>query len=266
MENELKEKIIISLKNLNIVKNDNVYIASDLRPFALIRISKKRKLEIIIESIMDVIGNKGSIFSPSASMNLCNTNIPFDVSNTPSYQMGSLSEYIRQIEGSVRSMHPFWSVSGIGSNSHILKNVSKHSYGFETPWSRFLNIGVKQINFGIHPSRAVTLIHHIETIMGVPYRYNKEFIHPIIYNGNITMEKFYMSVFYKNSDAKKRILLNEHFFEELQKSKKLKQENIDNMKIWCFEMNDFHSIVTKMFVKDIYTYLENEPTKKPYLV
>ena len=31
-------------------------------------------------------------------------------------------------------------------------------------------------------------------------------------------------------------------------------------------MNDFHSIVTKMFAKNIYTYLENEPTKKPYLV
>ena len=43
------------------------------------------------------------------------------------------------------------------------------------PWSKFLDLDVLQVNIGIHPSKAVTLIHHIETIFGVPYRYTKEF-------------------------------------------------------------------------------------------
>lgn len=265
IDKELKDKIIKALKKLNIVKNDNVYIASDLSPFALIRIPKKRKLELIFESIFEVIGDNGTIFSPSASMNLCNTKIPFDLINTPSYEMGSFAEHIRTSEGAIRSMHPFWSISGVGKKSNILKQVSKHSYGYESPWSRFLECDVKQLNFGIHPSRAVTLIHHIETIMGVPYRYTKEFIHPIKIKNQIIKEQFYMSVFYKNSDAKKRILLNEHFFNELKKHNMLYCEKINKMQIWSFKMNDFYSKVTKMFVNDIYTYLESEPNKKPYL-
>ena len=41
------------------------------------------------------MGKNYTIFSPSASMNLCNTNKPFDLYKTPSYQMGPLAEFLR---------------------------------------------------------------------------------------------------------------------------------------------------------------------------
>ena len=43
-----------------------------------------------------VIGKNGTIFSPSASMNLINSEIVFDLKNTPSYKMGPLAEMIRK--------------------------------------------------------------------------------------------------------------------------------------------------------------------------
>ena len=87
--------------------------------------------------------------------------------------MGPLAEYIRCLKHSKRSLHPFWSISGIGKNSKVLNNISKHAYAYGSPWSKMLDLNTTQLNLGIKPSRAVTLIHHIETICGVPYRFNK---------------------------------------------------------------------------------------------
>ena len=36
-----------------------------------------------------------SIFVPSATLNLCNTSIPFDLEHTPSDKMGPFAEYVR---------------------------------------------------------------------------------------------------------------------------------------------------------------------------
>ena len=53
-----------------------------------------------------------------------------------------------------------------------------------------LSLDTTQLNLGIHPSKAVTLIHHIETIAGVPYRFNKEFKCKIINKSKVKYENF----------------------------------------------------------------------------
>ena len=173
--------------------------------------------------------------------------------------MGPFSEYIRK-KNSIRSLHPFWSISGIGKKKKILKDVSKHAYGFGSPWSKMLENDFFQVNVGTHPSRAVTLIHHIETIMGVPYRYNKKFIKQVKVRNRVYEDEFYQSVFFKNADIKKRIHLNEHFFEKLKKQKKLfYYKNKDGLELWSFKMKDFFKVATEMLKEDIYCYLETIP-------
>ena len=110
--------------------------------------------------------------------------------------MGPLAEYLRLLPDAHRSLHPFWSISGSGPNAKLLQTVSKHAYGIGSPWSILLDLNARQINFGLHPSKAVTLIHHIETLVGVPYRYNKEFLH-LINDGEESIKRnFYLSVLY----------------------------------------------------------------------
>lgn len=265
IEKKLKNELVELFKGLGISEGDKIFITGNIAALGRIRIQKTRKMEILLDSIFEVIGSDSTVFSPSASMNLCNTNIPFDKLNTPSDKMGAFAEYIRKLPSSVRSNHPFWSVSGVGKDANILKNVSKHAFGIESPWSHFLDMDVKQLNMGLHPSKAVTLIHHIETIYGVPYRYTKEFNHPIMNNGKISNECFYQSVMYLDSDIKKRVLLNEHYFESL-KSKNLLHENNheSGLKFWCFKMNDFYKHAITFFKNDIYNYLENKPKIRPY--
>jgi len=241
-------------------------VTGNVIALAKLGIKKNNLLPLCLSAFKQTIGSTGTIFSPSASMNLCNTDVPFDIENTPSHNMGALAEFIRLETGSVRSLHPFWSISGIGSNTEILHNVSRHSYGVGSPWSRFLDLDVLQINLGVHPSKAVTLIHHVEVTSGVPYRYTKEFIHPIAQiDGSIAHEAFYMSVMYQQSNIKKRLALNEHYFNEMEKRGLIKSTiHESGLKIWSFKMRDFYKVALEFFVKDIYNYLENPPTIKPY--
>ena len=193
-------------------------------------------------------------------MNLCNTNQPFDLYKTPSYQMGPLAEFLRLQKNSVRSIHPFWSISGVGKNSKVLKKVSNHSYAVGSPWSKMLDLDTTQLNLGVHPARAVTLIHHIETICGVPYRFNKKFKCKIIQNNKIFEDDYFMSVFYKNEEIKKKIKLNEHFFSEMKKLKLLHYyKSPFGLEMWSFKMRDFFKVAIKYFVNDIYNYLEFKP-------
>lgn len=260
LQNTFKEDLLISLQKIGVQKSKNVFITSDLEQIAFLRIKKEEKLKIILNSIKKIIGKNYTIFSPSASFNIINTKDIFDINNTPSFEMGPLAEYIRTQKNSLRSLHPLWSVSGIGKNKNILKNISRHAYGIESPWSRMLKLNSYQINLGIHPSKAATLVHHIETIFGVPYRFNKQFYCKIKNKNKIANEDFYLSVFYKNQNIKKRIKLNEHFFDEMKKYNKIKHIKTKfNLDIWFFSMNDFYNIAIKYFLKNIFNYLEFKP-------
>ena len=132
-----------------------------------------------------------------------------------------------------------------------------------SPWSTMLDLDTLQVNLGIHPSKAVTLIHHIETIVGVPYRYNKEFSHKIKIKNKVFEGKFYLSTRFKKIKILKKKKLNEHFFQELKKRKKIKHEILSSgLEIWSFKMKDFYNVAIEMFKQDIFTYLEYPPPLK----
>lgn len=266
-----KKQILINglkecMKDLKIHQGDVVYTTGNASKLARSKVKKDDILDSLLTSFESAIGNSGTLFAPSASMNLCNTNIVFDLNDTPSHEMGAFSEYLRKSKHSVRSFHPFWSICGVGYKSDILKNVSRHSYGVGSPWSNFLKLNAKQVNIGVHPSKAVTLVHHLEVITGVPYRYTKEFIHPVKRDHEVVNEPFYMSVMYLESDIKKKIALNEHYFEIMKKENMLK-ETIHlptKVKMWSFKMQDFYEVALDNFINDIYNYLEYPPKVRPY--
>lgn len=263
---ELQLELSEDLKKIGLVPGEVCYVAGNISALARTRLKKDVILETFLNALQGIIGSNGSIFSPSASMNLCNTTTTFDIHSTPSHEMGAFAEYLRLLPTSIRSLHPFWSISGVGQHAGLLNRVSRHSYGAGSPWSYFLELDARQINIGFHPSRAVTLIHHIEVISGVPYRYTKEFLHPILTaNNSISVEPFYMSVMYRDSDIEKRIALNEHYFSELE-ARNLIQHCIHSsgLKIWSFKMRDFFRVATEFFIDDIYNYLEQPPRIRPY--
>ena len=261
----LEKELTSCLSKIGLTSGQSIYITGNMGSLGKIRMKKSLKLETFLNSFWNNIGDRGTIFSPAASMNLCNTDIPFDIDLTKSHEMGSFAEYIRMLPRSVRSLHPFWSIAGIGLNAQLLNKVSRHAYGAGSPWSHFLDLDTTQVNVGIDPSRAVTLIHHIETVVGVPYRYSKEFVHPIVKQGEIAYESFYQSVFYTESNIKKRIALNQHYFAKLELQGLIKSyTHSSGLEFKAFKMRDFYKVALDYFINDIYNYLEEVPVIKPY--
>ena len=148
----------------------------------------------VLADLVDL--SKGTIVVSSASFSLCNTEKIFDIDKTPS-EMGSITEYVRTRPSSARSFHPFASYAAIGKNAHyICKNNGRNSIGPNSPKARLLELDAQYLSIGLSPSRVSMVIHHIEGLMGVPYRYTKEFIHPVLRDGVIIKEPFYLFVRY----------------------------------------------------------------------
>ena len=145
----------------------------------------------------------GTLVVPTSSTNLCNTTIPFDINKTPS-ERGVLSEFIRQVPSAVRSFHPFYSYAAIGRDAdQITSNVSRHAFGLETPKDRLIAADALCVSVGLPARLTCSTVHHVEMQMGVPYRYSKEYLHPVIRNQQISDEPYYMYVYYRDCDIKR---------------------------------------------------------------
>ena len=247
------------------IESDIVFVTCDLGFLGSLKLkNRKESLEVLYLKILEKTNNATLVF-PLASLNLCNTKIPFQIDITPSYEMGAFSEYLRNKKDSVRSMHPFWSVGAIGPLAKTLtQNISPHAYAVNSIWDRLCRYKAKQLTLGKNVSDALTIVHHCECITGVPYRYTKEFSHPVELESGLIKEKlFYLSVFYKNLRAQKRLKRNVHFFKNLNEKQfstfsiKLKENLIVQSSF--LDLYTFRENATNIISDDIYSYLEFPP-------
>jgi aminoglycoside 3-N-acetyltransferase len=227
-----------------------------------LEISKTELLEMHYSAIVQVIGEKGTLVVPTHSFSLCNKDIAFDLAETKS-EMGPFTEFVRNQPGSIRQFHPFSSRVAVGAKAEfICQNNSRHSYGKHTPFARMLECDAKFISIGIEPRNIVSLIHQCELEMGVPYRYTKEFMHPVIRNGVEMIEPFYHFVTYLKCDIERD--KNKKFFERFTTNHKLHETNVGKGKIWSFSMREFYESSTALLCEDIYAWLANKPEKRPF--
>ena len=252
-------------KEIGISKGMTVSLKTDLRflgPYD--SNSQNDLLEAHFNAISDLIDlSVGTIVVSTATFSLCNTDNIFDILNTPS-EMGSLTEYVRTRPGSVRSFHPFASYAAIGKNAnYICENTGRHSVGPNSPKARLLELDAQYLSIGLPPSRVTMVIHHIEKLMGVPYRYVKEFIHPVLRNGVVIYEPFYLYVRYLECDAEMDLdnKVYPYFYSE---GFNTKEKKLGRGRVYSYSMNDFYLSTVKLMTEDIYACLENEPIIKPY--
>ena len=69
------------------------------------------------------------------------------------------------------------SLAGIGPNiKEYFYNISKHAYDNNSVFSRLYKNDFYFLSLGAHPRFMLAIIHHIEHINKVPYRFKKGFI------------------------------------------------------------------------------------------
>lgn len=255
--------LVEAYKNVGLKKGMCVYITGDLTILGIsLEISKTELLGMHFKAIFDIITEEGTLIVPTHSFSLCNTDKPFSLEKTRS-ETGAFSEYVRTKAGCIRQMHPFSSRAAIGKYAeYICQNTSNHSYGQHTPFARMLELNTLFISIGIHPKQIVSLVHQCESDMNVPYRYSKEFLHPIEREGVIKVEPFYHLVTYQGAGIKRD--KNTKIFEHFEKSFSLNSMTLANGMLWGFDMQSFYKATTLLMCEDIYCWLEHPPSSRPY--
>lgn len=238
-----------------------VYVTGNLG--ALGKFSQNNKNEILnahFSILMDLIGEKGTLVVPTHSWSLCNTITPFDPEKTLS-ETGAFSEFVRRQDGAIRQFHPFSSVTAIGHDAlNICSDNSRHAYGPNSPFERMIDAEAIYLVVGRPINMAVSVVHHAEMVMGVPYRYAKEFIHPCIVRGEQILVNFYLYVLRRDVDIIRD--RNKKILEFYLKNNNLLCGRLGRSTVQAVRIDEFYKSSVNLLSRDIYAWLKVPPTKR----
>jgi aminoglycoside N3'-acetyltransferase len=109
----------------------------------------------------------------------------FDVKKSKS-ENGVFTEYVRKLPGTVRSPHGITSFAAIGQEAIPMMSMSdKTSYGPGSIPGNLRNAGCKVLQIGVP---VISHTHYVERLVGVEYRYDKDF-EGTICNGSTEFEE-----------------------------------------------------------------------------
>ena len=165
------------LKDDNFInEGDVVYVISDMMPLALEYKNNGQKLDLdnVINGLKDIVGSSGTLLFPTFNWDFCK-GIPFDYHNTPS-KTGALSKAALKRPDFRRTLHPLYSFAVWGKKADELLSINvPNSFGKGTIFDKMTEYDAKALVIGVPALSGFTYIHHVEKLVGVPYRYEKNF-------------------------------------------------------------------------------------------
>ena len=127
--------------------------------------------ETVVRGLLRALGEDGTLLMPALSYAYIHVDNPvFDVLNTSSC-VGALPEYFRTRPGTIRSVHPTHSVSGVGAKAEsLLKEhyLDTTPCGEHSPFRRLREVKgqILFLGCGLRPN---TSMHAVEEIVNPPY-------------------------------------------------------------------------------------------------
>lgn len=259
-----KEELYQSLRNIINPDAEIIFVSGDLTRLGRGEFKDKNEtLDSFYDALKSATGKDLTIVVPTFSQKLANTDVPFEPKKTPT-ELGVFPNYILQKSESVRSFHPFTSFTAIGAKAeYICGGKTRFPYGIDSPYDRILSLEKPvAVSIGLEPRLTCSLVHHAEFNMHVPYRYIKEFDHPVKISESIESERFYMHVVYRELDEKRN--LNKKFFENFEKSNEIKNCSLGKSHNYSYDMRALYESAIALLKEDIYSWMTEEPENKPY--
>lgn len=223
--------LVETLRSIGAADCDVLYIHTDMT-FGLPALKRGQLLEEMV-GVLDSL-KVGTLVFPTFTFSFCN-NEPFDVQKSHT-AMGAINEYVRKSGRGTRSADPLLSVYVLGDKLNLVDNLSEYSIGVGSNYDRLHACGkeVKFLFLGADMRDCFTYTHYMEAIVGVPYRYNREFTGTIVDNGQ---EKFAHAFLY-SSYANCRLNPVPVVHDTMQKRGQLRKAVIGTGNICCFSEKD----------------------------
>ena len=164
------QSLINDLVNLGIQTGDNLLVHASFKSLGKVDGGP----ETVISSLMESIGENGTLLMPALSYESVTENQPvFNVNETPSC-VGTLPEYFRKRPGTLRSLHPTHSISAYGKKAEFFINNHEQDttpVGPKSPLSKIKDEHGKIlfIGCGLKPN---TSMHGIEEFVIPEYLFN----------------------------------------------------------------------------------------------
>jgi len=161
------ESIRSDLSTLGISRGDSLLIHSSFKSLGRV----DGGIKTLVDAILSVIGEGGTLIVPTLTYRDVSVENPvFDYLNTPSC-VGAVSEYVRLMKGSIRSIHPTHSCSTIGrlAEEYVRGHENDRTpIGENSPFRKLMQNGGKilMLGCGMSPN---TSMHGVEEIYGVSY-------------------------------------------------------------------------------------------------
>ena len=259
-----QQDICEAYEALGVAEGKIVYLTSDLAQMrGYEEPGGKALLEAHLRALRSLVGERGTLVVPTSTMNLCGTDTVFCPETTPSFRRGALSEAVRKADGALRSFHPFCSYAAVGAQAaEITQSVSRSSYGAETPEDRMVRHGALALSIGLHPRLTCSTVHLAELMAAVPYRYTKEFIHPVRRGDAVADEPFYLFVWYRGMDLKRDG--NRKLFDRIGERIDLSTVSLGAGAAHSYDIAKFFTAARKAIADDLYIWCETPPTERPY--
>lgn len=225
--------------------------------------SRDEHLESVLMAARVVFGENITVMTSSFTHDLIHNKQVFNTRETPTMH-GAIGNFFVEHPLVSRSQHPFSSFCAIGPKAKYLCGEDlPHAYGLDSPYDKLLSLSNPlTISIGTEPNLTCSIVHHAEFQMHVPYRYIKEFSHPVVINGQVLVKNYYMHVTYLAADLERN--KNVNIFTHFQKHSEIKSCQLGKGKIYSYKTKNLYESMIEQMKSNLYVWLTKEPLSKPY--
>ena len=164
------KKLVTEFKRIGLEEKDVIFLHSSFKSFGGVEGGP----QTVIDALISTLGNEGTLIVPRFNFDFCTYGTPWDIRTTPSH-MGIITEFVRKDPRSFSVFHPIYSFSIIGKHAkELVKHRYKGSYSKDSIFHklRILDAKILQID---RVYKGTTMFHYVEEMLGVDYRYFKNF-------------------------------------------------------------------------------------------
>ncbi len=219
------------------------------------------ELQCYVDILQNVLGGSGTLVAPTFTYAREGPGSPY-IHETSVSETGALSEHIRRLDGSIRSIHPVFSFAAIGGEAESLcETVSGHSYGYDSTAHRLLERDAFVISLGLSPHIGAFFLHVAEVMAGVPYRYTKTLDIDVYVQGGLIDRSFFHFVKYRNVDVE---LDTNRLVDRLIRRDLLGYRPLGVSGVWAYRARDLFNTTTDLLKRNIYGLMAKPPARRPW--
>jgi aminopeptidase-like protein/aminoglycoside N3'-acetyltransferase len=181
--------LVAALRSAGIARGDLLFVQADLESLGGARDcdSAAQRAALALRALRVVLGDSGTLVVPVYTFSFCRQE-RFDEERSetaggPWSPSAEFLEEVRHQPDAVRSRDPIHSVVALGPAAHaLLDGLPSTCFGPDSLQHRLRLAGGKicGVGLGLHE---LTMVHHAEVMMSVPFRYKKLFTGEITRNG-----------------------------------------------------------------------------------